>query len=69
MICYVVQFEDGSYWKGQGARITRELRSASFLRECDVVGINLEHIKDMAEMKYNLTTPKVLKVKLEVLEE
>lgn len=66
-ICYVVQFEDGSYWKGQGAKLTKELRSASFLRKCDIEGINLDHIKWQVESKYNLKEPKIIKVKLETL--
>lgn len=68
MISYVVRFEDGSYWKGQGAKITKELRSASFLRECDVQGYSLDHIKWMVEKKYGLTNLKIIKVKIEVVE-
>lgn len=62
MECYVVQFEDGSYWKGQGAKITKELRSASFLRACDVKGSGFDHIKRMAKREYGLTEPKIVKV-------
>lgn len=71
MECYVVQFENGYYWKGQGAKITKELRSASFLRKCDVeeTGDNFRHIKRMAKMEYNLLEPKVLKVKIEIIKE
>lgn len=67
MDCYVVQFEDGSFWKGQGAKITKELRSASFLRECDIRGTNFDHIKRMAKRNYNLVEPKILRVKIEIL--
>ena len=66
---YVVQFENGYYWKGQGAKITKELRSAAFLRKCDIEGYNFSHIKWMAERNYNLLEPKVLKVKIEIIEE
>ena len=71
MECYVVQFENGYYWKGQGAKITKELRSASFLRKCDVeeTGDNFRHIKWMAERNYNLVEPTILKVKIEIVEE
>ena len=62
MECFVIQFEDGSYWKGQGAKITKELRSASFLRACDVKGSGFDHIKRMAKRNYNLEAPKVVKV-------
>ena len=62
MECYVVQFEDGSYWKGQGAKITKELRSASFLRRCDVTGAGFDHIKRMAKREYGLVEPKIVKV-------
>lgn len=33
---YVVQFDDGTYWKGKGGRVTTDLGSAAFLRECDI---------------------------------
>ena len=59
---YVIQFEDGSYWKGQGGKITKDLRSASFLRECDIKNKdNLKHISRMIEKYYNLHTLNILK--------
>lgn len=69
MECYVVQFENGYYWKGQGAKITKELRSAAFLRKCDIEGYNFSHIRTEARYKYNLYEPKVLRVKIEIVEE
>lgn len=69
MECYVVQFENGYYWKGQGAKITKELRSAAFLRKCDIEGYNFSHIKTEARYKYNLHEPRVLKVKIEIVGE
>lgn len=50
MECYVVQFENGYYWKGQGAKITKELRSAAFLRKCDIEGYNFSHIKQKQDI-------------------
>lgn len=65
---YVIQFEDGSYWKGQGGKITKELRSASFLRECDIKNIdNLTHISRMCERYYNLHTLNILKINISVV--
>ena len=69
MECYVVQFEIGYNWKGQGAKITKELRSAAFLRKCDIEGYNFSHIKSEGKWKYNLLEPKILKVKIEIIEE
>lgn len=69
MECYVVQFENGYYWKGQGAKITKELRSAAFLRKCDIEGYNFSHIRTEARYKYNLLEPKVLRVRIEIVEE
>ena len=69
MECYVVQFENGYYWKGQGAKITKELRSTAFLRKCDIEGYNFSHIKSEAKYKYNLHDPKILKIRLEIINE
>lgn len=67
MEVYVVQFEDGSYWKGQGGKTTKELRSASFLRKCDVENENLAHIIRIAKRYHGLCEPKILKVTIEVV--
>lgn len=67
MEAYVVQFEDGSYWKGKGGKVTKDLRGASFLRKCDVENENLEHITRIAKRYHNLYEPKILKVTIEVI--
>lgn len=70
MEAYVVKFEDGSYWKGKGGKITKNLQGASFLRECDVRNKeDLYHIKRIVERYYGLKEPKVIIVDIEEIGE
>lgn len=63
---YVVKFENGTYWKGQGGKITPNLISASFLRKSSIENkSDIEHIKRIVKMKYGLSEPKIMSVEIE----
>ena len=65
---YVVIFDNKYYWKGQGGKTTTNLRSASFLRKCDVEKYNLDHILRMGARATNYKSYDIKKVKISVEE-
>lgn len=63
---YVIKFDNNRYWKGQGGRLTRFLRSASFLREIDISGKNLVFIiNKIKKLHPNIVHYKIIKVHFE----